>query len=191
MAKAGVKRAAVFLDRDGVLIENVDPYVMAWTDVRFLPGVFEAAQRLASTPYAVVIVSNQSAVGRGLLSAEAALDINARAVAEIESRGGRVDAAYLCPHSPVDACRCRKPAPGMLLQAAADLDLDLGISYLIGDAVSDIAAARDAGASGILVRTGRGELQEALLDPRDNALIGVVADLGAAVDRILLEAAVQ
>ncbi len=186
MAQTGVNRAAVFLDRDGVLIANVDTYVRTWADVRFLPGVFDALRRLASTAYAVVLVSNQSAVGRGLLAADDALDINARAVEKIVAQGGRVDAAYLCLHSPDNACPCRKPEPGLLLQAEAELGLDLADSYLVGDAASDIGAARAAGVRGILVRTGRGEAQERLLDARDRTSISVVPDLGAAVDRILL-----
>ena len=181
-----MNRAAVFLDRDGVLIENVDTYVRTWADVQFLPGVFDGLRQLATTAYAVVLVSNQSAVGRGLLAAEDAVDINARVVAEIVTEGGRVDAAYLCLHSPTDACACRKPAPGLLLQAGAELGLGLAESYLVGDATSDIAAARAAGARGILVRTGRGEVQERLLDARDRARTSIVRDLGAAVDLILL-----
>ena len=181
-----MNRAAVFLDRDGVLIANVDSYVRTLADVRFLPGVFDALLRLAESAYAIVIVSNQSAVGRGLMTAESARDINDRVVAEIAAAGGRIDAAYLCLHSPVDACSCRKPAPGLLLQAEAELGLNLAESYLVGDAASDIAAARAAGARGILVRTGRGEIQETLLDARDGAGTPIVRDLGAAVDRILL-----
>lgn len=180
-----MNRAAVFLDRDGVLIANVDTYVRTLADVQFLPGTFEALRRLAATHYAVVLVSNQSAVGRGLMSAEDAYAINDAVVARIAAEGGRVDASFLCLHSPADACDCRKPAPGLLLQAQAELGLSLAQSYLVGDAASDIAAARVAGAYGILVRTGRGAIQETLLDPRDRAGTPVVRDLAAAVDRIL------
>jgi D-glycero-D-manno-heptose 1,7-bisphosphate phosphatase len=185
MDHAGVNRAAVFLDRDGVLIANVDTYVRTMSDVQILPGVFDALRRLATTSYAIVLVSNQSAVGRGLVAAEDVLAINARVVAQIEDAGGRIDAAFLCLHSPADACDCRKPKPGLLFQAQAELGLNLAASYLVGDAASDIAAARAAGACGILVRTGRGAIQETLLDPRDRAGTPVVRDLAAAVDRIL------
>ncbi len=177
--------AAVFLDRDGVLIENVDTYVKRWSDVRFLPGVFDSLRELGTSAYAIVLVSNQSAVGRGLMTAQDAVEINARVIAEIAAAGGRVDAAYLCLHSPTDACACRKPAPGLLLQAEAQLGLNLAESYLVGDAASDIAAARAASARGILVRTGRGEVEERLLDARDRATTSIVRDLGAAVDLIL------
>lgn len=181
-----MNRAAVFLDRDGVLIENVDTYVKTWGDVRFLPGVFDGLRRLGASAYAVVLVSNQSAVGRGLMTAQDAVDINAGVIAEIAAAGGRVDAAYLCLHSPTDACACRKPAAGLLLQAAAELRLSLTESYLVGDAASDIGAANAAGARGILVRTGRGESQASLLDAWDRARTPIVRDLGAAIDLVLM-----
>jgi D-glycero-D-manno-heptose 1,7-bisphosphate phosphatase len=181
-----MSRAAVFLDRDGVLIDNVDTYVRTWNDVHFLPGVFEAMQRLQSSPYVTVLVTNQSAVGRGIITAAQALEINARIVEEIETHGGRVDGAYLCLHSPANACDCRKPAPGLLLQAQAELELDLGTSFLIGDALTDLQAADAAGVRGILVRTGRGAAQEQLLDPPSRARCSIVPDLTAAVDQILL-----
>ena len=181
-------RPAIFLDRDGVLIENVDTYVRTWADVEFLPGVFEALRRLRGGPFATVLVTNQSAVGRGIMSAEAALAINGRIVAEIQGQGGRLDGAYLCLHSPDDGCDCRKPAPGLILQARTELDLDLAGSYLIGDALTDMQAAEAAGVRGILVRTGRGAAQERLLDPLDPPRCSIVPDLTAAVDLILLGA---
>jgi D-glycero-D-manno-heptose 1,7-bisphosphate phosphatase len=181
-----MSRPAIFLDRDGVLIENVDSYVRTWDDVRFLPGTFESMRRLRATPYTVVLVTNQSAVGRGILTAEQALDINGRVVAEIAARGGQVDASYVCLHSPADGCACRKPAPGMLLSAQADLGLDLAASYLIGDAATDIAAATAAGVRGILVRTGRGTQQAAALAASgDDAGCPIVDDLPAALNHIL------
>src|SRR5436190_23406732 len=109
MASRG--RAAVFLDRDGVIIENREGYVRSWEDVAFLPGVLGALRRLARLSCAVAIVTNQSPVGRGLLTLEAAEAINRRVVARIEAAGGRIDASYLCPHRPDERCGCRKPAP--------------------------------------------------------------------------------
>ena len=113
----------MFLDRDGVIIENRSDYVKSWEEVRFLPGVFEALRRLARSEYALAIVTNQSAVGRGIISLDEAMHINERVLAEIAAQGGRVDASYMCPHRPDEGCNCRKPAPGMLLQAAEDLEL--------------------------------------------------------------------
>ena len=179
-----MSRPAIFLDRDGVLIENVATYVRTWDDVRFLPGVFEGLRRLRATPFAVVLVTNQAVVGRGIITAESALAINARVVAEMTAQGACIDAAYVCLHSPAEMCACRKPAPGMLLRAQAELGLELSASYLVGDAVSDMRAADAAGVRGILVRTGRGAQQAALLNGRNGARI-IVEDLPAALDHIL------
>lgn len=156
-------QAALFLDRDGVVIENRDHYVRSWDDVAFLPDALEALRELSRYPVRIVIVTNQSAVGRGLLPQATAEAINERVVAVIEEAGGRVDGAYICPHAPDDRCDCRKPAPGMLLQAARDLNIDLRRSIMVGDALTDIAAGQAAGvAETILVRTGRGRRQEQL-----------------------------
>lgn len=171
----------VFLDRDGVIIENRSDYVKSWEEVRFLPRALEALRRLSSSEHAVVLVTNQSAVGRGIISQEQAMAINRQVIAEIVAQGGRVDACYVCPHRPDEGCDCRKPAPGMLLRAGAELGLDLSRSYLVGDAVTDIEAARAAGVRGILVLTGRGNQQAALL----RSETPVVPDLMAALDHIL------
>ncbi|RMF47692.1 MAG: D-glycero-beta-D-manno-heptose 1,7-bisphosphate 7-phosphatase [Anaerolineae bacterium] len=153
-------RPAIFLDRDGVIIENRANYVRTWKDVVFYEQALEALRRLRDTPYAVVIVTNQSAVGRGILTREQADEINRKVVAHIRSAGGRIDAAYLCPHAPDAGCACRKPHPGMLLQAAKELSLDLTHSWMVGDALTDIQAGQAAGVGHtVLVRTGRGRAQ--------------------------------
>jgi D-glycero-D-manno-heptose 1,7-bisphosphate phosphatase len=180
-------RPAVFLDRDGVINENRDDYVKAWDEIRFLPGAFDAVRRLAPSPYRIVLVTNQSSVGRGILSRQQVEAINGRLVAELEARGGRVDAVYYCPHHPDDGCSCRKPQPGLLLRAASDLDLDLVRSFLVGDAASDVEAALAAGCRPILVLTGRGHEQRLLLDRQRHAGVTVVQSLGEAVELILDE----
>lgn len=168
-----------------MIIENRSDYIKSWREVRFLPGVFEALRRLARSDYALVMVTNQSAVGRGIMSLDEAMTINEGVLTEIAAQGGRVDAAYMCPHGPDEGCNCRKPAPGLLLQAAEDLELAMARSYVIGDAASDIQAAHAAGAQGILVLTGRGREQAALLSLAGKVNCPVGADLGAAVDYIL------
>ena len=180
---------AIFLDRDGVINQNRADYVKSWAEVLFLPGAFEALRRLAQTPYRLVIITNQSAIGRGIITLQTADEINRRLVGQIEAHGGRVDGVYLCPHHPQAGCACRKPQPGMLLRAASELKLDLPRSYLIGDARSDLKAARAAGVQGILVRTGRGTEAENSLDPAERALWPVLPDLSAAVDYILAKSA--
>ncbi len=157
------RQPALFLDRDGVIIENRDNYVLSWADVDFLPGALEALASLRDAPWRIVIVTNQSPIGRGLVARETIDAINERIIAQIEAAGGRIDAAYICPHAPEDGCDCRKPQPGMLQQAAADLDIDLGQSIMVGDALTDVGAGQCAGvAEAVLVRTGRGRRQEAL-----------------------------
>lgn len=175
-------RAAVFLDRDGVVVENRVDHVKAWEEVQFLEGAFEAIRRLAASPFAIAILSNQGAVGRSLLTLDAAWEVQRKIVAEIIEHGGRIDGSYLCPHHPEDGCDCRKPAPGMLHRAARELDLDLKRSWLVGDALTDLQAAATAGARGILVRTGRGADQELLLTP--DAQWPVAANLLEAVQYI-------
>ncbi len=179
-------RPAVFLDRDGVIIANRDDYIKSWHEVEFLPGAIAALRRFSQSNYAVVIVTNQSAVGRGIISLQQANDINRRVVAEIRAQGGRVDACYVCPHHPDDRCVCRKPSPGLLFQASQELGLDLSESYMVGDALTDLQAARVAGVQGILVRTGRGEHQARLLGHQNDRAY-IVPDLAAALAKIRSE----
>lgn len=151
---------AIFLDRDGVIIENRSDYVRSWEDVELFPQALTALAGIRDTAYKIIIVTNQSGVGRGHILLTAAHDINERLVKEIEQAGGRVDAVFMCPHAPDAGCDCRKPKPGLLLQAAAELSLDLGRSIMIGDALTDLAAGRAAGVGQlILLRTGRGATQ--------------------------------
>jgi len=148
-----MKKSAIFLDRDGVINRNCPDYVKSWSEFEFLPGVLEALRRLAATPHSIVIVSNQSAVGRGLVPRDTIEEIHFLMVQVIRQAGGRIDAIYYCPHDPVDGCKCRKPLPGLLLQGAEELNLDLAASLLIGDSLSDLEAALDAGVHPILVQT--------------------------------------
>ncbi len=157
-------RPAIFLDRDGVICANRDDYVKSWDEFHFLPGVKEALRQLATLGWPIVVVSNQSAIGRRLLSHKDLAAIHRRMEGEIVAAGGRIDAIFYCPHLPEEKCPCRKPNPGMLFKAAYALKLDLEHSILVGDALSDIQAAARAGVPRrYLVLTGRGRraLQEA------------------------------
>ncbi len=176
---------AIFLDRDGVLIENRADYVKSWEEVQIFPHTFPAMRRLAAVGLPIILVTNQSAVGRGIVTAAFVEQIHSRLLAEIRANGGRVDAVYYCPHHPQEDCRCRKPRPGMLEQAAQEWNLDLTASYFVGDALTDMQAAHAAGAYGILVRTGLGETQAPLLVKQFEAETPIVADLGEAADVIL------
>jgi D-glycero-D-manno-heptose 1,7-bisphosphate phosphatase len=177
---------AVFLDRDGVVIENRSAYVRQWEDVRFFERSLQALAELSGRPYKVLVVTNQAGIGRGLVSESEALRIGNLLVAEIAAHGGRIDGVYMCPHTPEDACACRKPLPGLILEAAAAHDVDLANSILIGDAVTDLQAAIAAGIpTYALVRTGRGAEQETLLRDLDLGEAGVYEDLKAALDDLL------
>jgi D-glycero-D-manno-heptose 1,7-bisphosphate phosphatase len=160
---------AIFLDRDGVIIENRADYVRDWSQVSVFPNAIKALSDPIIKKYKVVVVTNQSAVGQNLISLKTAREINDKLADMIKQDGGNVDAIYMCPHNPEDQCNCRKPRPGMLLQAARELSLDLSASWMIGDAWSDLLAGQAAGTRGtIIVKTGRGARQ--LLLPRPEHL---------------------
>ena len=151
---------AVFLDRDGVITQNRENYVRSWKDVEFLPSSLEALKLLSQTSYKIIIITNQSAIGRGIITMEQVEAINQRIIEEITDTGGRVDGLFICPHAPDDHCICRKPLPGLILQAADALSIDLPSSAMIGDALTDIQAGLAAGIKTlILVKTGRGQEQ--------------------------------
>lgn len=173
---------ALFLDRDGVIIENRTDYVRTWSDVSIYSQALSSLRRIKPSPFKVFIITNQSAVGRGIISHSTAEDINRQLVYEIESAGGRVDGVYMCPHTPDEECPCRKPQPGMILRAAVEYALDLGSSILIGDALSDIIAGQSSGVGkNCLVKTGRGASQIALPQARQIATFNVYNDLAEAL----------
>lgn len=151
---------ALFLDRDGVIIENRANYVRAWSDVEIYPQALRALARIRAVPHKIILVTNQSAVGRGIITLEQARLINEQLLEVIRRENGRVDAVYMCPHAPADQCTCRKPKPGLLLQAAHNHHIDLTQSIMIGDAVTDLQAGQAAGCRQlIMLRTGRGQTQ--------------------------------
>jgi len=156
---------AIFLDRDGVIIENRDNYVRSWDDVYIYPQALQALVRFSKLPFIYIIVTNQSVVGRNIISKQEADAINSRLVNEIKLAGGRIDAVFMCPHAPSEGCRCRKPNSGLFHQAALTLSLNLNSSIMVGDALTDLVAAQAAGVKQrVLVRTGRGEEQSKLTE---------------------------
>ena len=147
---------ALFLDRDGTLIELVD-YLCRADEVAPIPGAFESLAQAAGAGLRVVMVTNQSGIDRGYYGWDAFAVVQARVIALAEAAGGRIDAVYACPALPGSGAPCRKPAPGMIHAAAADLGIDLGASWIVGDSASDLEAGRRAGlARGWLVPTGYG-----------------------------------
>ena len=177
---------AIFLDRDGVIIENRSNYVRNWSQVNILPDAVRALSNPKLNNHKIVIVTNQSAVGRGIVPLEIAQEINDILVQTIRDQGSKIDKVYLCPHSPDDDCDCRKPKPGLLLRAAKELSLDLKRSWMIGDAWSDVQAGQSAEVRGtIIVRTGRGADQLSLLQPTGIKDFLVCDDLSHALKIIL------
>ena len=153
-----MSRPAAFLDRDGTLNVRAAEhhYVCSPDDFEWLPGAAAGAARLAKAGYALVVVSNQRGLARGLVTHAVLREIEALIQAGLEAEGCRVEAFRYCPHDLADACACRKPMPGLLLDAAADLDLDLAASWMIGDADSDVRAGQAAGCRTALIGTASG-----------------------------------
>lgn len=177
---------ALFLDRDGVIIENRSNYIRSWSDVSIYPWAIEALRRIRPSAYKIVIITNQSAVGRGIISLQIAHGINTRLKKEIESAGGRIDGVFMCPHAPKDNCHCRKPQPGLILEAAASLSLDLKRSILIGDALSDIVAGQSAGVGqNVLVLTGRGAAQSSMPETSQIPPFLIFDSLAEALEKLI------
>lgn len=139
-----MSRRAVFLDRDGTLIYDRG-YLADPAGVELLPDTLAALRLLRARGLALVLVTNQSGVGRGMFSHGAVAAVHRRLAELLAAQAIVLDGVYYCPHAPWDGCDCRKPRPGMLLRAARDLDLDLERSFMAGDKLDDVAAGRRAG----------------------------------------------
>lgn len=163
MLSLSLLHKAVFLDRDGTINEECD-YLFRIEDCRFIPGVAEAVKRLNAAGFLVVVVTNQSGVARGFYGVNDIVKLHAWMAGQLAAAGARIDAWYYCPHHPeygeIKDCDCRKPLPGMLLQAAAEHSIDLASSWIVGDKVADIEAGVAAGCQPLLVRTGYGAEHE-------------------------------
>ena len=187
LTSRGSHRPAIFLDRDGTLIEHVH-YLCDPALVQLLPGAAEALRRFRRAGFARVLVTNQSAIGRGMLTEERLDQIHTEMNRQLAACGATIDAVYHCPDVPGGDDRTvvenpdRKPGPGMLLRAAADLKLDLGASWMVGDLISDVLAGQNAGCRSILLESGQTAPEEA------QTLAGrflTAPDLAAAADLIL------
>jgi histidinol-phosphate phosphatase family protein len=185
----GRRRRAVFLDRDGTINRNAPAgdFVRSPEALELLPGAAGAVSRLNAAGYAVVVISNQSGVARGMMTLGDVRSVNARLEELLALEGARLDGVYVCPHASSDGCPCRKPRPGLLTRAAEDLGLDLARSWTVGDSARDLEAGRAAGTFVVLVHGDSypGAREEAeTLQP-----FASVATLAEAVDKILGPAA--
>jgi D-glycero-D-manno-heptose 1,7-bisphosphate phosphatase len=183
---------AIFIDRDGTLsVDSHFPHRIE--DLSFIPRALDALRILATLPVHIIVVTNQAGIGLGLFSRHDMTRYNTALRQQVESAGGRIDAIYFCPHKEPkhlgpdeSACKCAKPAPGMLLEAAYDFSIHLQHSVMIGDKLSDIAAGQAVGTRTILVQTGKAgrddtEVVDAIPDL-------IVADLYQAIENINLSA---
>ncbi len=157
------KNLAIFLDRDGTINEEVG-YLDSMEKLQIIPAAFEAIRLINQSGMKAVVISNQAGVAKGYFSEKFVRKINGQIQSAMLERGALIDRFYFCPHHPSEGndpyriiCNCRKPEPGLLHQAAADLDIDLNRSYLIGDRLRDVETAHRAGAKGVLVMTGYGQ----------------------------------
>ncbi|MDP4179624.1 MAG: HAD-IIIA family hydrolase [Bacillota bacterium] len=144
----------VFLDRDGVVNKNRSDYVKSWEEFRFLPGVSDAIRRLNEKGFAVIIVTNQSAVGRNIISPGRLDEIHNNMYHALYNEGAMISGIYYCPHTPFDNCNCRKPKNGLIEKAFNELPLDMEKGIMIGDNVTDIEAGRISGLTTILLGSG-------------------------------------
>lgn len=162
----------VFLDRDGVINRDSAAYIKSWQEFEFLPGSLEALRRLTASGFTILVVTNQSAVGRGLISSETLAGIHRNMRSAIRRHGGRIRDVFFCPHVPQAGCDCRKPRPGLILQAQQRYGIDLEAAAMVGDSARDIACARRAGcALAVRVRSG---IQDSVQQPP--AAVETVAD---------------
>lgn len=175
------KHAAVFLDRDGTINEEVG-YLDSLEKLKIIPEAFAAIRLINQNGMKAVVITNQSGVARGLFSEEFVQTVHALIQKQLKARKAFIDAFYHCPHHPTEGqgvylqtCNCRKPAPGLLFKAADEMEIDLGQSYMIGDMPKDIEAAKRAGAKGILVRTGYGQEHRAF-DVEPDYIAGNILD---------------
>ena len=184
---------AVFLDRDGTIIENVG-YLRRLDQIALYPWTAGSIRALNQAGLPVVVTTNQAGVARGLFTEAFVEKTHRELTKRLAAGGARIDAYYHCPHHPTEgtvaeyaiACECRKPGRGLVDRAARDLGLDPAHSFVVGDSWLDIGMARAAGARGILVGTGAGADEERSMRPPDLAADAIVDNLAAAVSWILL-----
>ncbi len=176
----------IVLDRDGVINEDSDDYIKSPEEWQPIPGSLEAIAALTRAGFRIVVISNQSGVGRGLYSIEDLEAIDGKMAGAVARAGGAFAGVYYCPHRPDAGCDCRKPAPGLLERAASELGVSFSAVPLIGDKASDLELARRVGARPILVRTGYGRETAAALHADE---VEIYDDLAAAAAALIADRA--
>ena len=147
----------VFLDRDGVINRDSADYIKSWREFEFLPGSIEAIRKLTACGFAIILITNQSAVNRRLISHSQLQEIHDRMTEAFKRRDGHIQDIFFCPHRPDEGCACRKPMPGLIKQAQARYRINLSHAFMVGDNAKDIECGRNAGCGcAILVQSGIG-----------------------------------
>jgi len=176
----------VFLDRDGVINVDSPDYIKSWEAFHFIPKSVEAIARLTRAGVAVIVITNQSAVNRGMISQQELETMHRRMCRTVADSGGRITDIFFCPHRPDENCDCRKPRPGMILAAQDRYSLDLASAVMVGDSAKDILAGQAAGCGAtVLVQTGNGEKALQSLEPSGRQPDRICTDLDHAVQWIL------
>jgi D-glycero-D-manno-heptose 1,7-bisphosphate phosphatase len=159
-----ILNSVVFLDRDGTINIDSPDYIKNRSEFKLIPGSIEAIRRLTIGGFTSIVITNQSALARKLISPGELDHIHAIMKAAITSGGGKITDIFFCPHLPNEGCDCRKPAPGLLLQAQRKYSIDLSMSFMVGDSAKDIECARNAGCGkAVLVKTGKDNAAEDML----------------------------
>jgi len=176
----------VFLDRDGVINRDSPDYIKSWSEFEFLPGSLRALKRLTQKGFAIIVITNQSAVNRGMISPKNLDSIHFKMRSSVTASGGKISDIFFCPHTPDDHCSCRKPKPGLIHQAQSRYALDLKRAFMVGDSAKDIECAQNSGcAYAVLVRTGNGADAETILTQKKISPDYVAADLDDAANWII------
>jgi D-glycero-D-manno-heptose 1,7-bisphosphate phosphatase len=172
-----------FLDRDGTIIAEKD-FIKRSDEIEFISGSIQAIKLLRDSGYKIVVISNQSGIGRGILTEKMVREVNESFLRTLREEGAPVDSLYFCPHHPEDNCDCRKPNTGMIQKAAQEHQLDLKDAVVIGDKLADVKLGKNIGAKTVLVLTGYGEKEAKKLKSlnpddkpdlvADNLLAGVI-----------------
>lgn len=176
----------VFLDRDGVINRDSPDYIKSPEEFHFIPGSRSAIRDLTAAGFAVIVITNQSVIGRKMADKATLEAIFAKMTDGVTARGGRILDIFFCPHTPSDGCDCRKPKPGLLEQASSKYGIDLSLAFMVGDSAKDIECARGAGVgASVLVMTGNGPKALATLAEKGAHPDFVAADLVEATGWIL------
>lgn len=179
-------KKVVFLDRDGVINQDSSAYIKSWSEVRFIPKSLEAIGNLCRNGFTVIVITNQSAVGRRLITREDLNAIHRNLVAAVEAKGGCIADIFICPHVPENGCDCRKPLPGLLFKAQKTYRIDLCASIMVGDSEKDMECARLAGCGcAVLVKTGNGVKALEFLESKKKPPDHVAEDLYEAANWII------